>query len=533
MFFSCSDSPSVEGRAPAGAARRAAIVRGPAARLALLALSVAAPWAFAVDHTTYVVALPGADRTTLARVEAAGGVVDHFDGDTARAYVHIAHWNTFLTTGIAHTIEEVQPAPEKQLDGYPTYAALGDILDDAAAAHPDIVRLVSLGQSVQGREIWALRITDNPDIEEDEPEFAYISTMHGDEKVGTVLCLNFLDLLLDGYGADARITAYIDETEIWLVPLMNPDGYELGIRWNANNRDLNRSFPSFSRDFTGTLFDDGLPATDARQPEVAHVMNWTADNSLVLLANYHAGALVVNYPYDEEPGIPSGTAAPTPDEPMMRAISLDYARLNPPMSASLAFPDGVTNGSAWYSVDGGMQDWHYRFTGAIDLTLEVSVVKSPNSTALAGLWEDNRDAMFAYLDRVHRGARGIVTDRLTGAPLYARVLAGDNSQPVFTDPEIGDFYRLLLPGAVALRVDAPGYIPYTTNDITITSGDAIRADVALSNGDVNGDGQVNAADLQLAINAVLELNTLEAADVDGRGVSATDVQHLVNWVLYR
>ena len=502
-------------------------------RLALLAACVTAAYAGAADHTTYVVTLPGADRATLARVEAAGGVLDHFDGHTARAYVRIAHWDAFLAAGIPHVIVEVQPAGEKQLDGYPTYAGLSVLLADAAANHPEIVRLMSLGRSVQGRELWALRITDNPDVEEDEPEFAYISTMHGDEKVGTVLCLNFLALLLDGYGADAQITEFIDETEIWLVPLMNPDGYELGIRWNANNQDLNRVFPEFSRDFTQTIYTDGLPATASRQPEVAHIMHWTADNSLVLLANYHSGALVVNYPYDEEPGIASGRDAPTPDDALMRDISLAYADLNPPMSASLAFPGGISNGSAWYSISGGMQDWHYRYTGAIDLTLEVSVVKSPNSSALVGLWNDNREAMLAYLALVHRGARGVVTDRATGEPLYAQVLAGDNSQPVFTDPDVGDYYRLLLPGAYALRVESPGYIPYTTGAITVTGSAAARADVVLSRGDVNGDGEVNAADLQLVINAVLELNTLEAADVDGRGVSATDVQHLVNRVLHR
>ena len=492
-----------------------------------------APAARAADHTTYVVTVPGADRATLERIEALGGVIDHFDGRAIRAYVHVSHWDAFRATGIPYEIQEIQPGAVKQLDGYPTYAEIGALLADAADAHPEIVRLVSLGRSIQGRELWALQITDQPDLEEDEPEFAYISTMHGDEKVGTVLCLNFLDVLLDGYGQDATVTAWVDGTVIWLVPLMNPDGYEMGIRWNANNRDLNRSFPVYATDFSGTIFSDGVPGTAGREPEVAHIMNWTAENSFVLTANYHTGALLVNYPYDYEPGVSSGQDAPTPDDALMRAISLVYAHLNPPMYASTSFPNGITNGSAWYSVADGMQDWLYRFAGQIDLTLEVSNIKSPPAGNLQSLWDDNREAMSAYLALVHRGVRGVVTDRATGAPLYASVRTGDNPQPVFTDPGAGDFHRLLLPGSYPLRVEAPGYIPFNTAPVAVAEGPAVRADIALSDGDVNLDGAVDAVDLQLVINTVLGLNELDASDLDGGGVTATDVQHLVNRVLGR
>lgn len=504
----------------------------------LLALANAAfaqgdPRADAADHTTYVVTLPGATRDTMAAVEAAGGVIDHYDGREVRAYIHVSHWQAFLATGIPYAIAGMQPLDQKQLASYPDYDDITTIVNSAAANYPDIVRLESLGASVQGREIWALRITDQPDEEEDEPEFAYISTIHGDERIGTILCLNFLDLLLSSYGSDAVITNHIDEAVIWLVPLLNPDGYELGVRWNANNYDLNRSFPEYTGDFSGTIYADGIPSTNGRQPEVAHIMDWTAAHSFTLCANYHSGALVVNYPYDLIPGVPSGSEAICPDDGLMKYISTAYAELNPPMHNNFAFPGGITNGSAWYSITGGMQDWHYRYTGMIDLTIELSNTKIPATGSLPGLWEDNREAMLAFLALAHRGARGIVTDRITGGPLYAQVLVDDNPQPVFTDPDVGDFHRLLLPGTYTLRVESPGYIPYAVIGLDVDDGPAVRADVPLSKGDVNRDGEVNSADLQLVINAVLELNTLEDADVDGNGVGATDVQHLVNRLLHR
>jgi hypothetical protein len=357
--------------------------------------------------------------------------------------------------------------------------------------------------------------------------------MHGDETVGTVLCLNFLELLLQGYGTDPDITVRVDNTEIWLLPLMNPDGYEIGIRWNANNVDLNRSFPEFPDHFLGTIVSEGEPDLEGREPEVAHVAQWSAENRFVLMANYHSGALVVNYPYDEIPGIPSGTEAIAPDDALLQALSSAYASENPPMLASRIFPGGITNGSAWYSVSGGMQDWHYRFMGAIDLTLEVSNVKSPGTGALASLWEDNRAAMLTYLAWVHRGVRGIVTDRVTGAPLQASVLVNENPQAVFTDPDVGDYHRVLAPGRYSVRVSAPGFIPYSTVPASLIAGSALRLDVALSNGDVNRDGTVNALDVQLGVNALLGIAPLEDADVDGRGVSSTDVQQVVNRALGR
>ncbi len=182
------------------------------------------------------------------------------------------------------------------LGGYHSYTTLTEELSAYAEAHPDICRLYTLGQSVQGRELWATLISDNPDEEEDEPEFKYVSTIHGNENLATEMCLYFIDMLLTEYGQNDRITNLVNSTAIWIVPLMSPDGLELDRRGNANGINLNRNFPLLT-DSSLSIFTGEPLGTSNREPEVSHIMNWTAENSFVLSASFHTGALLVCYPY--------------------------------------------------------------------------------------------------------------------------------------------------------------------------------------------------------------------------------------------
>ena len=75
------------------------------------------------------------------------------------------------------------------MEDYHNYVELTAFLQDIAVNYPDITRLESIGQSVQGRELWVIEISDNPGINEIEPEFKYVANMHGDETVGLELSL--------------------------------------------------------------------------------------------------------------------------------------------------------------------------------------------------------------------------------------------------------------------------------------------------------------------------------------------------------
>jgi len=423
----------------------------------------------------------------------------------------------------------VSPLAEK---AYQSYDSIVQTLQNAAADHPEICRLRKLGTSVTGRDLWAVLVTNNPDTEEDEPEFKYAGSMHGDEPVGAEMCLRSLDLLLTEYGSDDRIATLVDTTALWILPVMNPDGFETISRYNANGFDLNRSFPIYLNDFTESVFREPSPDLEGRPPEVVAVAQWTLDNSFVLSANFHSGSLVVNYPYDDD-GKWSGIDAPTPDDALFRDIARRYSVHNEPMWSSTEFPDGITNGNTWYTVRGGMQDWNYRYAGCNEVTIELSTTKNPAPSALDALWADNKESMLSYAEACHIGVRGLVTDSATGEPLWAEVRVAGIDHPVYTDPDVGDYHRMLLPGEYSLRYAASGYTPRVVTDVAVSSGEATRVDVELTQPDVNGDGVADAADVQRTINAILGISECPACDLDGGGVTSTDLQILINVILDR
>ena len=494
--------------------------------LILCAASSAQSGGAAQQQPIAVVEVDAPNPAQWDALQEAGFIIDSRHGNRLRLYGPRENLARLEALGFKPEIAGFQPQPysftpgAKALGVYHDYAAVQAMLEDYEERYPALCRLHALGNSVQGRTLWALRITDHPDIEEDEPAFKYISTIHGDEPVGTEMCLYFIDRLLSDYALDLRIRQLVDETDIWIVPLMNPDGLELGQRYNASFLDLNRSFPAYPYDFTGTMFEEQIDYA-AYQPEVRVIAEWTADKHFVLSANFHTGALLVNYPYDDDRL--GSVDSPTPDDLLLEALSRTYSEENTPMWDSPYFEDGISNGAAWYSMRGGMQDWNYRHTGCIDVTIEISDTKWPLENTLPSYWADNGEAMLAYAEAVHCGVRGIVTDALSGLPVYARVTVSGNTQPVFTDPAVGDYHRLLLPGAYTLVFEAPGYATSTITDITVGSGAATRLDVTLTpdvteihSADSNGDFVIQREEL-LAVAALYEAG---AYHIEGDGYAA-------------
>ncbi len=375
--------------------------------------------------------------------------------------------NGCVRAGLAVLMLSVLAAPVAA-DTWPTYSSLGPSLQTYETTYPSLAKRYDLGLSVQGRHIWAIRISDNVGVEEDEPEVRLISTMHGDEITGVKMCMNFIDYLLTNCGTDPRVTNIVNELDLWIVPLMNPDGYDRvpRTRYNANGIDLNRSFPD------GVYGHPNSPAGRALETQV--IMNWCFGRSFVLAANFHGGALVANYPFDNDGK--GSVFSPTPDEDLFVYLAEEYSSRNPPMWGSTVFYHGITNGADWYSIDGGMQDWSYRYMGCNELTLEIGT-KQPPASEIPTYWNENREAMLAFVETALIGVRGIVTESLTGSPVSATVRVVGRNHPIYTDPAVGNYHRMLRPGTYDLVFEADGYDPITVTDVAVNAGAATRLDV--------------------------------------------------------
>lgn len=276
----------------------------------------------------------------------------------------------------------------KIANAYPSFAQHERTLKDLAKKYPKIAKLSSIGKSVEGRELYFMKISDNVSIDEREPEFKYISSMHGDEITGRELSMQFIEDLLKQYGKDSRITELINNTEIYIMPSMNPDGSHKRQRANANGYDLNRNFPDWIQ---------GDPNNSKnRQPETIALMNFQSSRHFSLSANFHGGAVVVNYPWDN-------TYDRHPFDNLIKNLSIHYAELNPQMKNSSSFSQGVTNGADWYRLNGGMQDWSYFWYGDLQVTVELSDSKWPSYSKINTFYQNNKNSMLKYLSSVHQG----------------------------------------------------------------------------------------------------------------------------------
>jgi carboxypeptidase D len=398
--------------------------------------------------------------------------IDQVRGLTVTAYVDDREFGDLAQAGYAVRaipnqarrayLEMVRAGRED----YHSYEGLTAELQQIAADYPAITSLSSIGQSVEGRELWMMKISDNVTVDEPEPEFKYTATMHGDEPPGTEFCVYLIRLLVENYGSDPELTALVDDLEIWICPLHNPDGYFHGTRYNAQGFDLNREFPDPVTDPN----DD--PA--GRPIEVQHMMRFVYDHNFILGANYHTGALVVNYPWDSMYG------QYTADDTMIRNLSQGYAILNPPMYNNPQFPGGITIGWEWYVIHGGMQDWSYYWRNEVHVTIEVCNTKWPPATWLPGLWDDNRDAMLWYMDQSRIGVEGFVTDAGDGYPIKATYDVVEIGKPMWGEPTYGYYHRLLEPGTYTIDFSAFGYNPYTASNVVVSAGDPAILNVQLT-----------------------------------------------------
>jgi len=325
---------------------------------------------------------------------------------------------------------------------YPTPEDIEKVLKKYAKDYPSIMKLQSLGKSNEGRDLWSVKISDNVNTDEREPEVKYIANMHGNEIVGRELMVILIRDLLENYKkGDKRVVNLVNNHEIHIMPTMNPDGSKRMRRGNAKWVDLNRDFPDFTT-------QDNTNNPSGREPETSAIMKFQAKRNFSLSANFHGGAEVVNYPWDT-------TGDSHPLEELVVELSKEYANEVPGMHDSRRFPGGIVNGYRWYEVDGGMQDWSYHWHGDLQVTIELSNNKWPNYSEIQGYYDKNRESLIKYLERVDQGLGFSSIDKSLKGSVEIKNLDDGTNLGSFPFGG-GEFYKVLAEGNYSFKVQSSG-----------------------------------------------------------------------------
>jgi len=440
--------------------------------------------------------------------------IDHkTNAEVAYAYANKKEFSEFLKKDIIYQIIEKKPIyftkDKSSWNYYPSYQEYIDMMQAFADSFPNICKLHNLGTLNSGRKILIVQISDNVGKKENEPSFLYTSSMHGDELAGYVLMLRLIHELLNNYGSNNRITNLVNEVDIWINPLANPDGAYAGgnqdvsnaMRYNASWVDLNRNYPDPQ---------DGMhPDGNSWQQETKIFMGLADSINFSLAANLHGGTELVNYPWDTW-----GQA--TADENWWEHVSNEYAQSCQSNSSSGYFNsqnNGITNGFAWYEVDGGRQDYMNYFKHCREFTLELSDDKIPNPSQLPVLWNANYNAFLSYMEQSLYGLRGVVTDSIYGFPLKAKIeiISHDtDSSHIYSNLPIGNYHRYLYQGNYNITFSKAGYYSKIIN-VNITNQNTEIKDiqlVPLNFVATNKDLKINEKKLMKVIN-VLGIDTFE------------------------
>lgn len=398
--------------------------------------------------------------------------IDNVKGDTVIAYANKKEFKMFLNENIPFQIISKEIDVDLNIlsslngknitawDFYPTYNVYDSLMQSFQNNYPSLCRVFSIKTLSSGRKILFAKISANSDSTESEPKILLTSSIHGDELTGYILMLRLIDYLLTNYNINNRIKNILDNTEIWINPLANPDGtYKSGnntvagaVRYNANNIDLNRNFP----DPQAGQHPDG----NQWQPETIAFMALADSVKFTLGFNIHGGAEVCNYPWDT-------WAKLHPDDNWWNYVCREYADTVHANSVSGYLDDlnnGITNGYAWYQVTGGRQDYMNYFGSCREFCLEISNTKKPAASTLPNYWNYNYRSFLNYIEQGMYGINGTITDSLTGFPLKAKVFIqghDTDSSHIYSVLPKGYYHRPIFAGNYNVTFSADGYYPKT------------------------------------------------------------------------
>jgi hypothetical protein len=293
------------------------------------------------------------------------------------------------------------------LGSYHTYTEMVEELQRVAAAYPNITRLVDIGdswektQGIAGRDIWALKISDNPEMEERrEPDVLIVGCHHARELITVEIPLAIIQTLTENYAVDSRIKFLVDHREIWIVPMLNPDGHvyveEVDSWWRKNRNtngssnashqgvDLNRNY-SFQWGYDN-VGSSPYPQSETyrglspfSEPESQALKSLVEKHHFALSLSYHSFGNLFLFPWGY-------IKADTEDHTTFKKLGKMYTRQN-------GYTYGNTKDGIIYKTNGEMNDWMYGEQKSKDkaygVTIEVGNTFQPPESEVPGLIREN------------------------------------------------------------------------------------------------------------------------------------------------
>ncbi|MDP2959785.1 MAG: M14 family zinc carboxypeptidase, partial [candidate division Zixibacteria bacterium] len=412
---------------------------------------------------------------------------------------------------------------------YHTYEELTSELDSLALAYPAIAKRESLGVSAQEqRTIWGFKISKDVNQDKDKPRVLFDGVHHACEVMGLELCLHLIKDLLSGYGYDPQITSWVDGTEIWFVPLLNPDGHSavtngISLFWRKNGRDLdgdnilyeyqcNNWWTCYTEginlnrnyDFNWSYGGSGSPwhydyrgSAPFSESEAQAIRDLALSRKFSLSITFHSYGEVIIYPW-------SWSGSPAPDDLALTDIAYN---LSSRMTKQIGDPYSFQLGSA---LSGMNDNWFYGALGDFAYTVEVLPYPQfiPPGNQIDSVYQKVKPGMLYLFERVNGPSlTGIITDSVTSEPLKAEVrileLYSTQVLPRTSDSLFGRYRWLLLPGSYTLQVLKEGYYTETISGINVGSGSPTLKEVSLvrfKTGDANLDRAISVSDIVFLIN---------------------------------
>ncbi len=362
-------------------------------------------------------------------------------------------------------------APDAQ---YKSPEEIETLLNNFHQSYPELTEIKEVGKSLQGRSIWAIKITGDVNKKMAKPTVLFNAMHHAREVMGPEVGLDIIETLLTNYGKDTKITHWVDDNIIWVMPMFNVDGNN--IVWTSNNMwrknarnnygvDLNRNYPygwgSCGGSSRSTYAQDYRGPSAGSEPETQVMMNFVKEIRPVFDISYHSYSELVIYPYGCQ-------GRRTENADVVESIGNEMGRLL-----------GYTPGTSWetlYAVDGSDIDWMYSQYQVIPYVIEVSSSSDgfqPSYTKRDPTVQKNRKGWQLLLDRLDGpGVRGKVT--LNGkivSDFKVKVQIQKNGQFVdytnYTGNVNGTYQLILNPGVYKLSISGPAITSVQTKDVEI------------------------------------------------------------------